>query len=180
MVAGGDKGNYWFHKWCHSCYWWCLSLCCYFRATVRIILHSNTAINILIYSMRLRDFREAIKTNIRNCFRGCGCLSISTRMWYFLGLHSIRFLCEECCNKIILTTSRHENTFPVTGPLRGDISYQWIPFTKGQECAAFMFSLLASWWRPCVCRKMCQPSFQRIPLWRQWCHVGVHRCTSGT
>ena len=58
-----------------------LMLCCCFRATVRIILHSNTAINILIYSMRLRDFREAIKTNIRNCFRGGGCLSISTRMW---------------------------------------------------------------------------------------------------
>lgn len=50
----------------HTCtvylYRWPL-ICC--RATVRLVLHSNSAVNFFIYAARLRDFRDAFHRDVR-------------------------------------------------------------------------------------------------------------------
>ncbi|KAJ8315350.1 hypothetical protein KUTeg_007500 [Tegillarca granosa] len=46
----------------------------YIRASVRILLYINSAINIFIYAGRLSDFRAHIKTDLKKCFH-----SISSR-----------------------------------------------------------------------------------------------------
>lgn len=45
-----------------------------FRASVRILLYINSAINIFIYAGRLSDFRSHIRTDLKKCFH-----SISSR-----------------------------------------------------------------------------------------------------
>ena len=54
--------------------------CCAFSATVRLLLHSNSAINVWVYGYRLREFRETFKHDClrlpccrSTCCRTCRC-----------------------------------------------------------------------------------------------------------
>ena len=53
---------------------------CVFSATVRLLLHSNSAINVWVYGYRLREFRETFKHDClrlpccrSTCCRTCRC-----------------------------------------------------------------------------------------------------------
>ena len=43
------------------------------RATVRLVLHSNSAVNIFIYTARLRDFRDAFRHDVRHVSASLAC-----------------------------------------------------------------------------------------------------------